>query len=259
MTSFFDNNLLRDFRAADFTDRAPFPWTNFSHILTPDAWTRLYAEFPPLTQFESHSGIQRDHNQRSHDRYYLAYETSIYQPGKEREAGVVHHNELSPAWQDFLTELQNPDAPYRAFIQDLLQTGELTPRFAWHVGHAGSEVSPHRDADNKLGTHIFYFNTSEDWDMAWGGSTLVLDNKKVSGLNPDFSDFENEEASEIRDNHSFLFKNTQNAWHGAKALTCPPTHHRRLFNVIFHEATPTVSQAKADSLSNKLRSVFGRK
>ena len=233
MSEFFNAAFLRDFAPADFTSRRPFPWADFAGILTPSAWEKLYQSYPPLALFEHHEGLERAHNQRPHDRYYLAYEQSIYHKG-EKSAGVVHHNQLPDPWQAFLTELQNAPA-YRTFIADLLETRNLTPRFAWHVGRYGSEVSPHRDADNKIGTHIFYFNTHDDWNMDWGGATLVLGGKKTSGLNPDFSDFETEEASEIRDNHSFLFKNTLEAWHGVRALSAPPGNYRRLFNVIFHE------------------------
>ena len=38
---------------------------------------------------------------------------------------------------------------------------------------------------------------------------------------------------DIRDNRSFLFKNTADAWHGVRALTCPANSYRRLFNVVF--------------------------
>jgi hypothetical protein len=36
-------------------------------------------------------------------------------------------------------------------------------------------VSPHCDSPKKLGSHIFYLNTKEDWDPSWGGETLILD------------------------------------------------------------------------------------
>ena len=255
MFDFFNPALLRDFVRADFTDRSPFPWVDFSGILTDEAWETLYEAYPPLSLFENHQGLERAHHQRPHDRYYLAYEQSIYHKGA-KEAGVVHHNELPEAWQAFLTELQTSEM-YRTFIADLLQTRNLAPRFAWHVGREGSEVSPHRDADDKIGTHIFYFNTKNDWEMEWGGATLALSGKKTPLMNPDFSDFENEAASEIRDNHSFLFKNTPDAWHGVRALTCPPEKYRRLFNVIFHEAAPKA--APVGGIGGKLRSVFGKK
>jgi hypothetical protein len=106
-------------------------------------------------------------------------------------------------------------------------------RYAWHIGVTHSEVSPHKDAEQKAGTHIFYFNTSDDWDTTWDGSTLVLGNKLKDAMNPDFSDFTTVIPTQFTNNHSFLFKNTSNAWHGVKPLNCPQGKYRRLFNVIF--------------------------
>jgi hypothetical protein len=41
------------------------------------------------------------------------------------------------------------------------------------------------------------------------------------------------ERGRTQSDHSFLFKNTPNAWHGVSALTCPTGSYRRLFNIIF--------------------------
>ena len=257
MSPMLDTAKMRDFPTTDFADRKPFPWFNFSQILTPEAFQTLLTQFPPLDLFEAHVGLERPGGQRPHDRYYLAYEHSIYDHKKNAPAksaqGEARHGDLPLPWQEFLTELQT-STEYHAFIERLLGLSPLTARYAWHVGVTGSEVSPHRDADNKVGTHIFYFNTSDDWDPAWEGSTLVLDGKKTDALNPDFSDFTNETASDIRDNHSFLFKNTANAWHGVRTLTSPDGRQRRLFNVIFQE----VETPKAGGLGAKLRSVLGQ-
>jgi hypothetical protein len=93
----------------------------------------------------------------------------------------------------------------------------------------------------KIGTHILYFNTSSDWKPAWGGQTLVLAGKTTEALNPDFTDFQSYQAAQITDNHSFLFKNTPDAWHGVTALTSPPGNYRRLFNIIFESRTTDLS------------------
>jgi hypothetical protein len=254
MTQFLDEKAMREFRPEAFSRRTPFPWNDFAGLLTPEGFHALYKDYPSLELFEAHRGLQRPHGQRPHDRHYLAYEHSIYGHSDHKEAGEVGHADLSPAWQTFMDELKTSE-PYRAFIEDLLGVEPLTARYAWHVGVAGSEVSPHRDADNKLGTHIFYFNTHDDWDDAWGGSTLVLGGKKTAALNPDFGDFAAETASDILDNHSFLFKNTPDAWHGVRALTCPEGRHRRLFNVIFHAED---EGRKPRGLGERLRKAFRR-
>ena len=61
----------------------------------------------------------------------------------------------------------------------------------------------------------------------------MLDGKRDRSKSPDFSAFSRATPVEIRDASSFLFKNTPNAWHGVEALSPPPGHFRRLFNVVF--------------------------
>ncbi len=248
MHQFLNTALLTEFPTATFTEASPFPWHDFPGVLTQEGFSTLYENYPSLAMFERHAGMERPHGQRPHDRYYLAYEQSIYQ----HEEGEVKHSDLPPAWQAFMEELKTSDV-YHRFLERLLGTAPLTARYAWHVGITGSEVSPHRDADNKIGTHIFYFNTHDDWNPAWGGSTLALGGKKIADLNPDFSDFTSESASEILDNHSFLFKNTHDAWHGVKTLTCPEDRYRRLFNVILH-----APETKKRTLGDRLRGAFQR-
>lgn len=228
----FNESKIREFDPKSFTQRKPFPWFNFHELLTPEAFAALHREYPSLDKFERHQDLARAHGQRSHNRYYLAYESSIYKDLERKEdEGVIHYDDLSPTWQAFMDAVEG-DPTYRRFIGSLVGLEDFTTRYAWHVGVAGSEVSPHRDAEDKLATHIFYFNTHEDWDPSWGGSTLALGGKKISALNPDFTDFETEESGSIVDNHSFLFKNTPEAWHGVRSLTSPAGNYRRLFNVI---------------------------
>ena len=247
--TFIDYSLLRSFDAGAFGNRRPFPWENLHGFLTPEGFRTLYNEFPSLQLFEYHNNIRRDHGQRSHNRYYLAYENSIYH--KHGESGVVRSSQLPVAWQHFMNELETSDE-YHSFICRALGIPDFKARYAWHVGTKGSEVSPHIDAEKKLGTHILYFNTSDEWDTMWGGATLVLGDKQTDAMNPDFSDFKTSAAARIVDNHSFLFKNTPAAWHGVTALTCPEDSYRRLFNVIF-EAPPSVGRRLLDSARGLLR------
>lgn len=232
--SFINYDLTTSFKASAFTTRSPFPWYNFHKFLTPQGFQKLYLDFPCLELFEKHSGIERAYGQRSHDRYYLAYESSIYhQDGVPSEGkGIVKLKDLPITWQFFLNELETSTV-YRSFIQSLLGVSDYRVRYAWHIGFNGSEVSPHIDSPDKIGTHILYFNTSEDWNADWGGSTLVLGEKQNAALNPDFSDFKITLPTQTVDNHSFLFKNAPNGWHGVEPLTCPESAYRRLFNVIF--------------------------
>jgi hypothetical protein len=239
----FNQRLMSRFKKSDFTQRQPFPWYNFRSFLKENAFQQLYREFPALDFFETHEGLYRKYGQRSHDRYYLAYEETIYQYIKREHAddlppkGVIHHHQLPKPWQDFMSALEG-DPQYRQFICDLLGTDSFKARYAWHVATAGRSVSPHLDTSEKIGTHIFYFNTRDDWKREWGGSTLVLSDKNYKGMNPEISDFGKVEAVEVLNNRSFLFKNQPEAWHAVDTINCPPNSYRRIFNVIFEAAKP---------------------
>lgn len=252
--TFINLELLETFDRQAFLDRQPFPWVNLEGFLTPEGFEVLDRAFPPLDLFEKHSGIERAYGQRPHNRYYLAYESSIYQ-GKyieKSDKGIVRRKELPQVWQEFMTDLETNE-PYHSWIQSLFGVTQYNVRYAWHVGFRGCEVSPHMDSPDKVGTHILYFNTSEAWKAEWGGATLVLSDKQTESLNPNVSDFGKVEASSIVDNRSFLFKNDPNGWHGVEPLNCPDGAYRRLFNIIFEfpevQPSPTV---KLRSLIKKI-------
>jgi hypothetical protein len=250
---FINYDLLKTFQVDTFKSQLPFPWHNFHQLLTPIGFQLLYQDFPSIELFEKHAGIQRGYGQRPHNRYYLAYEKSIYRGAgntqgiiTEDAQGVVNHQHLPKTWQMFLEELETSSI-YMQFIKSLFDVSEYKVRYAWHMGITNSEVSPHSDSSDKIGTHIFYFNTSQDWYPAWGGSILVLGNKLSNVGNPEFEDFGTATSVQITDNHSFLFKNNSHAWHGVKPLTCPEGKYRRLFNIIF-EFPPNSTPRKKSAL-----------
>jgi hypothetical protein len=232
MSEFFNLPILESFSAQEFNKTKPFPNHLFKKILLPEAFNELYNHFPCLDLFEKHVNKPRGKSgQRPHNRYYLAFEKSIYHKNDQSGSGVAKIEQLPKVWQDFVREVQTFE-PYQEFLRRSLNLDEYVIRYAWHVGETGSEVSPHCDSFDKIGTHIFYFNTSADWEVEWGGSILALGGKRTAKTNPDISDFETVESFDIRDNSSFLFKNTADGWHATEVLTCPPNHYRRLFNVI---------------------------
>src|SRR4051812_42019187 len=166
---FIDYVQLRAFDVDAFRRKAPFPWNNWQGFLTARRFQVLFDEFPPLEIFERHENLARKHGQRPHNRHYLAYESSIYH--RTDASGTVRHDQLPSAWQRFMDELESSDE-YHDFVSRVLDVPAFTARYAWHVGSQGSEVSPHLDAPGKLGTHIVYFNTSDEWNPDWGGATL---------------------------------------------------------------------------------------
>lgn len=233
MSDFLDPDKLSQVSTERFRSTVPFPWIALEGALLPERFAELRREFPPFELFQSHRGLARASRQRPHDRYYLAYERSIYDrlPSGDR-GGVVRHAQLAPAWQAFLDELQ--DGPlFSGFVRRLLGRATFEVRYAWHLGFSGADVSPHVDTPKKLGTQIFYFNDRDDWQPDWGGETLILAERLRPVGNPEISDFAQVLAVPFLGNRSLFFMNTAQAWHGVGPLRCPEGRFRRLFNVIF--------------------------
>ncbi len=228
----FDHQFLKDYDRRRFASNTPSPWDGFQGVLTPQAFDQLEADFPSLSQFESHQGVARAHGQRPHDRYYLALEQSIYGTPLDAGKGCVGIDELKPSWREFIDNIRN-DATYQNFVRELLGVEQTVIRFAWHLASSGCDVSPHVDAPHKYGTHIFYFNSDENWNDNWGGQTLMLGAKKTDRQNPEITDFDSRAAAPILNNRSMLFKNVPDAWHGVAPIRCPEGNYRRIFNVIF--------------------------
>src|SRR5262249_3432545 len=94
-------------------------------------------------------------------------------------------------------------------------------------------VSPHCDARRKLCTHIFYFNTEDDWKTDWGGNILIMDDgrKLNPHSGPTFDQLQVSAALDPRGNASLLFMRTDHSWHGVKPLESPDGPLRKLFIV----------------------------
>ena len=141
---------------------------------------------------------------------------------------------MDEPWREFIAELFGKY--YASFLRRMLA---LKPRkhfeltMDWYYAWEGCSVSPHCDARRKWGTHIFYFDTEEDWHSSWGGHVLIMDDggryKRHSG--PAFDDLEVAATIDPRGNGSLLFHPTDHSWHGVRPLGCPPGKLRKLFLV----------------------------
>ena len=227
---------LNALSAQSFTATKPFPWTNPRGMLTEEGFKALMETLPDVSLFEKSFGMERAYGQKPHDRYELKYTENV---------------PLSPAWSAFLSDLESPE--YHAEIARLFGTDRFSLRFQWQYSFNGCSVSPHCDSPNKLGTHIFYMNTPENWKEEWGGQTLILDDggKFDPASAPLLSEFRAQTAAEVFGNRSLLFLRTDRSWHAVSELVSPPEAMRKIFTVIM-ERTPTVLEKAA----RKLKSVF---
>jgi len=216
-----NETTLASLSPGTFRTRSPYPWVNPQGVLTEQSYDTLLHALPEPQLFEEHFGEARRYGQRSHDRLALEYRDDLSVPA---------------VWHELVAELRGPT--YREFLGDMLGTSGFELRFHWHYTPTGCSVSPHCDAKRKLGSHIFYFNTAADWDPAWGGETLILDDEgRFSRKSaPGFEDFSTVIRSDSLGNRSLLFRRRGNSWHGVEALRCPSGRYRKVFIVVIDAA-----------------------
>jgi hypothetical protein len=206
-----------------FRDQKPYPWLNAEGLLTDEAFRTLVEALPKTSELKPYFGMQRAHGQQSHDRYVLEYDDDL---------------DLSPHWHAFIAELRGER--YGRFLRRMFDRGRLRLSFHWHYTPNGCSVSPHCDSTRKLGSHIFYFNTADDWDPAWGGDTVVLDDggRFPTRSAPRFEDFDRACSSTALGNYSLLFARKGNSWHGVREIRCPEGRMRRVFIVVVNRNSP---------------------
>ncbi len=215
--------LMNNFDEREFQGKQPFPWVNPQGFFNPDRYQELLDTMPPLESFTPSFGKQRKSGQASHDRYILDYEAGIELPGP---------------WAQLMEEMLSDT--YRNFICRLLKVSSVRFRFHWHYTPAGAEVGPHCDSKGKIGSQIFYLNTPDDWDPAWGGETVILDDlgRFPTYSAPQFDEFDQQWPARTMDNRCILFGRRGNSWHGVKRIQCPEGKHRKVFIVVFEEHKP---------------------
>jgi hypothetical protein len=232
--TYLDFDRLESLDAEAFRATKPYPWINPAHCLTDEGYQRLRETLPPVESFQRIFGKQRSYGQQSHDRLALEYDDSL---------------DLSEPWKTFVGELKGPR--YRRFLHRMVGRGGLSLSYHWHYTPNGCSVSPHCDAIHKLGSHIFYFNTADDWKPEWGGETLVLDDhgRFDHKSAPSFEEFDVAASSCSLGNYSLLFARGESSWHGVKEIHCPPDSYRKVFIVVINDRL----RAKAKELWSRLR------
>jgi hypothetical protein len=220
--AFLNNAILEKVDPQAFHSIKPFPFLEIDGILTRDGHQALLRDLPDPRDFARVFGRKRRYGQRSHDRFVLQYHPL---------------RSIPELWRDFIAELRSP--AYRRFVAGLLGRDDFILHFHWHYTPRGCSVSPHCDAEWKLGSHIFYLNTTSDWQPAWGGETIALGGNP--NLNPrsapDFEDFPVQIASHPIGNRSLVFRRDDQSWHGVRPLDCPLGALRKVFIVEFRRAS----------------------
>jgi len=220
--NYLDIQKLRNLSLDEFLSTRPYPYFNSAGMLTESGFQDLLANMPPLSMFEQRIGEERRAGQAPHDRYSLEYTPNMPVP---------------KPWQEFIGELCSE--AYRKEVERLLGARKAEFRFHWHYTPSGADVSPHCDSSREHGSHLFYFNSTDDWDPAWGGATLVLDDGGRLDYNsaPALDAFDNVIECKSIGNFSALMKRTDHAWHAVNPIACPADRLRRVFIVVVNPDT----------------------
>jgi hypothetical protein len=218
--SYLDWDRLDAIDEREFQNQKPYPWVNPKGCLREEGFRELVATLPDVSMFDQDFGRERRYGQQSHDRYNLELTRDV---------------DVAKPWKDLLEELTGDR--YRGFLARLYGHGSFKLRFHWHYTPNGCSVSPHCDSTRKLGSHIFYMNTSDDWDPSWGGETIVLDDGGRLGHRsaPAIEEFDAAISSSTLDNMSFLFQRTAHAWHAVREIRCPEGAMRKVFIVVIDD------------------------
>lgn len=231
--TYIDFQRLAKIDPLSFQQEKPYPWINPEQLLTTEGYQQLLSTLPDVSIFQRRFGVARAHGQQSHDRFTLEYHDDL---------------PLAPAWKAFVAELLGKE--YQTWLRRLFNVNSLELTLHWHYTPNGCSVSPHCDAKHKLGSHIFYLNTEQNWEEHWGGETVILDDEgKFSRKSaPTFEDFKTASVSKAIGNYSLLFARKGNSWHGVKEIQCPADHMRKVFIVVINRFT----------LIDRIQRVFGK-
>ena len=214
---YLDFDKLEAISPQEFHSTLPYPWVNPQGLLTDAGYDELLNNMPDVSLFEKKFGYGRIAGQTPHDRYSLEYA-----PGAP----------VPQPWQDFIAELCGDR--YRNALAALFGAKKINLRFHWHYTPNGCSVSPHTDSVREHGSQLFYFNADDEWDPAWGGDTLVLDDGGQMAFEsaPTLKDFRNEIAAKSIGNYSLIFQRTRHSWHAVREIQCPEDRVRRVFIVV---------------------------
>ncbi len=217
---YLDYERLEAIEPRLYQAQKPYPWVNPEGLLTPEAFEILRATLPDVSLLEPFFGKARKGGQEPHDKFQLEYRDD---------------SPVAAPWREFIEELKGER--YRRHMCRLFGVRSLSVNFHWHYAPRGCSVSPHCDSKRKLGSHVFYFNTEQDWKREWGGQTVVLDDggRFETDSAPRFEDFDLAIDSEAMGNRSFVFTRRGNSWHGVREIKCPEGRMRKVFIVVLND------------------------
>ncbi|MFC4856092.1 2OG-Fe(II) oxygenase family protein [Actinophytocola glycyrrhizae] len=182
----------------------PYPWlaTPPGELFGLDVAEELAATFP------ADGFVRKDAAHRVRGKTYRNFSRPV--TGEQDGTGP-----LPPRWTELLTDLRSPE--YRAWVADVLGQEPADDVELRLVRHSpGDWLGPHTDREDKIFSHILYFNPG--WRADWGGCLEILERSSAAAV-------AGRVVPEL--GASALLAQAPNSWHQVTAVSKASAESRR--------------------------------
>lgn len=190
----------------------PYAWARIDQLFLPQDRIALAQTFP-RDHFKTVSGYggEKDYE----------YEARALKPMSSDEIIFVEH--LSDAWRRLAQDLGSP--AYRAALSCLTGKDLSEAPMEVNVFHygPGASLGAHPDLNDKVVTHILYFNST--WNRADGGCLSILSANDINAVSA---------VVEPLIGNSAVLVRSDSSWHAVSPVVKGCTSSRRSVTVTFY-------------------------
>ena len=189
----------------------PYAWAAIGNLFSPTDGAALAASFP------------RDHFKTISyygERDYEYEARALIAMGAD---AVSHPEELSEAWLALARDLLTP--AYRVALSQLSGCDLTTAQMEVNVFHygPGANLGPHSDLEDKVVTHILYFNPS--WNREDGGCLTILRSSDPADIAAEVDPIVGNSAVVVR---------SEKSWHAVSHVVKGCRRSRRSLTATFY-------------------------
>jgi SM-20-related protein len=220
----------------------PYSWAEINNLFSPTAAATLATSFP----CDHYKTIVDDDGEKAYE-----YEArALIAMGAN---AISHPGELSRAWLRLGHDLLSAD--YRVAMSLLTGRDLTTVPIEANVFHygPGAHLGPHADLQDKIVTHVLYFNQS--WSQEDGGCLCILRSTDPTDVATRVTPIVGNSAVLVRSDHS---------WHAVSRVVNGCRRSRRSLTVTFYRPgsvstmwppgdTPLLHGYNADDLESQSR------
>jgi SM-20-related protein len=190
----------------------PFVWARIDQLYSRED-AQVLAQTFPRDHFKVVSGYggEKDYE----------YEARLLKPMGSDDIAFPSH--LSDAWLRLARDLGSP--AYRVALSHLTDRDLGNAPIEVNVFHygPGASLGAHADLDDKIVTHVLYFNTT--WNRADGGCLTILHGNDISAVSA---------VIEPRVGNSAVLVRSDHSWHAVSPVVGGCSTSRRSVTVTFY-------------------------